>query len=158
MEVGLIGLGKMGAGIAHNLLAAGHQLTICSPKPRATGEFTAAGATIAAQVRDACNVDVVITALSSDRKVEEMVLGEGGVAAAMPAAAIHLSMSTIGIELSRRLAAVHAQRVQRYVAAPVFGGAGAATNGGCAFSRAAGPIRYRAASRCSTSSAGRRSW
>jgi 3-hydroxyisobutyrate dehydrogenase-like beta-hydroxyacid dehydrogenase len=129
MEVGLIGLGQMGAGIAHNLLRAGHQLTIFNRTRRKTEQFVAEGATIAERPADACNVDVVITSLAGDAVVEELVLGPGGLAAAMPAASTHVSMSSIGIALSRRLAAVHERQVQRYVAAPVFGRPDAAVAG-----------------------------
>ncbi len=128
MELGLIGLGRSAAAIAHNLSATGHQLTVFTPAREQASDLAAAGATIAYRVADACNADAVITMLSGDA-VEEIVLGPGGVAAAMPAAAIHISMSTIGIALSRRLAAAHVQRVQRYVAAPVFGRADAAARG-----------------------------
>jgi 3-hydroxyisobutyrate dehydrogenase-like beta-hydroxyacid dehydrogenase len=129
MEVGLIGLGKTGAAVARNLLTAGHQLTVVGRTQEDTRDLAAAGAIVADRVRDACNVDVVITILPTDQGVEEIVLGPGGVADAMPAAATHISMSTIGIALSRRLAAIHAQRIQRYVAAPMFGRASAAAKG-----------------------------
>jgi 3-hydroxyisobutyrate dehydrogenase-like beta-hydroxyacid dehydrogenase len=129
MEVGLIGLGRTGAAVARNLLTAGHQLTIVGPAQEDTRDLAAAGAIVADRVRDACNVDVVITLLPTDQGVEEIVLGPGGVADAMPAAATHISMSTIGIALSRRLAGIHAQRIQRYVAAPLFGRASNAAKG-----------------------------
>lgn len=128
MEVGVIGLGRMGAGIAHNLLKAGHQLTVFNRSREKTTELAAAGAEVADRPADACNADVVISMLSGDA-VEEIVLGPRGVAAAMPAASIHVSMSTIGSALSQRLAAVHQRKVQRYVAAPVFGRPDAATAG-----------------------------
>ena len=129
MEVGLIGGGRTAAAIAENLLAAGHQLTIFNPPPKKGQDPAPTGATIAKRLRDACNADAVITVLTSDQRVEEVVLSDGGLAAAMPAGAIHICMSTIGIELSRRLAAAHADRVQRYVAAPVFGRSDAAAKG-----------------------------
>jgi 3-hydroxyisobutyrate dehydrogenase-like beta-hydroxyacid dehydrogenase len=128
MEVGLIGLGRSAAAIAHNLAVAGHQVTVFSPAAEQVPDLAAVGATLAPRVADACNADAVLTMLSGDA-VEEIALGAGGVAASMPAAAIHISMSTIGMALSRRLAAAHAARVQRYVAAPVFGRADAAASG-----------------------------
>jgi 3-hydroxyisobutyrate dehydrogenase-like beta-hydroxyacid dehydrogenase len=48
-------------------------------------------------------------------------LGDGGLIAHLPKGAIHVSMSTISVALSKRLAQAHAQAGQRYVAAPVFG-------------------------------------
>ena len=129
MEVGLIGLGRSAAAVAHNLVVAGHQLTTFCPSTTGADPCAVAGAASARRVRDVCNADVVITMLPGDASVEEVVLGEGGVAHCMPAAAIHVCMSTIGMGLSRRLAAIHEDRVQRYVAAPVFGRAGDAAKG-----------------------------
>ncbi len=129
MEVGLIGLGKTAAAIARNLLIVGHQVTIFGQTHEKTLELAALGAVIADDVRHACNADAVITILPTDERVDEIVLGSGGLAESMPAAATHLSMSTIGIEMSRRLAVIHRQRVQRYIAAPLLGRASAAAKG-----------------------------
>jgi 3-hydroxyisobutyrate dehydrogenase-like beta-hydroxyacid dehydrogenase len=112
--------------MGRNLLAAGHQITLFDPASEAAEDFTKAGATIATRLRDVCNADAVVTALSSGRGLEELVLGPNGVVAVMPAGTVHISMSTISVALSRRLAAAHKQRIQRYIAAPVFGGPGAA--------------------------------
>jgi 3-hydroxyisobutyrate dehydrogenase-like beta-hydroxyacid dehydrogenase len=126
MEVGLIGLGRTARAMARNLLAAGHQLTLFDPASEAAEDLAKAGATIAARLRDVCNADAVVTALSGGRGLEELVLGPNGVVAVMPAGTVHISMSTISVALSRRLAAAHKQRIQRYIAAPVLGGPGAA--------------------------------
>lgn len=128
MEVGLIGLGSTARAIGRNLLAAGHQLTLFDPTPEQAEDLIAAGATIAADLRDACNADAVVTALLRDRDLGEMVLGRNGLVTVMPAGTVHISMSTISVAVSRRFAAAHQQRIQRYVAAPVFGGPDAAAN------------------------------
>jgi 3-hydroxyisobutyrate dehydrogenase-like beta-hydroxyacid dehydrogenase len=59
--------------------------------------------------------------LSDDGAVEQIVFGDGGVRESLGRNAIHISMSTISVALSARLAAAHAQASQGYVAAPVFG-------------------------------------
>ena len=121
MRIGLIGLGQMGTGIAANLLKAGHELTVYN-RTRAKAEaFTSEGAKVADHIADACRGDAVITMLSNDDAVENAVYSDGGVLASLSKGAIHISSSTISVALSKRLAEHHADRGQRYVAAPVFG-------------------------------------
>jgi 3-hydroxyisobutyrate dehydrogenase-like beta-hydroxyacid dehydrogenase len=62
-----------------------------------------------------------MTMLADDRAVEQVVFGENGVASALAKGAVHISSSTIGTALARRLAAEHALRGQGYLSAPVFG-------------------------------------
>jgi len=78
---------------------------------------------------EACRGDAVITMLADDRAVEDVVFGETGVIASLPVSGIHVSMSTISVELSEKLAAAHANARQRFVAAPVFGRPQAAAAG-----------------------------
>jgi 3-hydroxyisobutyrate dehydrogenase-like beta-hydroxyacid dehydrogenase len=59
--------------------------------------------------------------LSDDRAVEDVVFSEGGALNALDRNAIHISMSTISVALSDRLAEAHGKAGQGYVAAPVFG-------------------------------------
>jgi 3-hydroxyisobutyrate dehydrogenase-like beta-hydroxyacid dehydrogenase len=81
----------------------------------------AQGAHIADNVAEACRAaDVVITMLPDDGAVEEVVFRSGGILSALPKNAIHVSMSTIGVALSDRLAEAHRNAGHLYVAAPVF--------------------------------------
>ena len=121
MKVGIIGLGRMGAGMAANLLKAGHEVTVYNRTPAKAEALVAQGAKAAAGIADACRGDAVITMLANDEAVESVVLGDGGVIASLPAGAVHVSSSTISVALSKRLAAAHAKAGQRFVAAPVFG-------------------------------------
>jgi 3-hydroxyisobutyrate dehydrogenase-like beta-hydroxyacid dehydrogenase len=63
----------------------------------------------------------LITMLADDRAVEDVILGPGRALQSLPAGAVHVSMSTISVSLSRRLQAAHREKQQHYVAAPVFG-------------------------------------
>ncbi len=129
MQVGFIGLGHMGSGMAANLLQAGHGVTVYN-RTRAKAEPLAArGATIADTPADACKGEVVFTMLADDAAVEGVVLGEGGVLASLPEDATHVSSSTISVALSKRLAEAHRAAGQRYVSAPVFGRPDAAAAG-----------------------------
>jgi 3-hydroxyisobutyrate dehydrogenase-like beta-hydroxyacid dehydrogenase len=121
MDVGFIGLGQMGSAMALNLIKAGHHLTVYN-RTRAKAEpLISAGAKYVDKPGAACGGDVVITMLADDHAVEAVVFGPDGVAAALPLNAIHISMSTISVALSDRLADAHKHAGQRHVAAPVFG-------------------------------------
>ncbi|MET0657487.1 MAG: NAD(P)-dependent oxidoreductase [Steroidobacteraceae bacterium] len=121
MKVGFIGVGSMGAGMAANLIRAGHRVTVYNRTPEKAQPLVAAGATLAPQIADACNGDAVFTMLADDRAVEAVVFGESGIVRHLSAGAVHISSSTISVALSERLAATHTQSGQQYVAAPVFG-------------------------------------
>jgi len=121
MDVGFIGLGHMGAGMAANLLRAGHRVTVYNRTPSRARPLVEQGARAATRVRDACGGDAVITMLADDASVEPVVFGDDGMIRALREGAIHISMSTISVALSERLATAHAHARQRFVAAPVFG-------------------------------------
>jgi 3-hydroxyisobutyrate dehydrogenase-like beta-hydroxyacid dehydrogenase len=122
MNVSFIGLGKMGSGMARNLLRAGHTVTVYNRTRSKADPLAAEGARVAdspaGAVRDC---EVVVTMLADDDAVEQAVFGDGGLASALKAGAIHISSSTISTKLARHLAAEHAKRGQQYVSAPVFG-------------------------------------
>jgi 3-hydroxyisobutyrate dehydrogenase-like beta-hydroxyacid dehydrogenase len=122
MKVGFIGLGNMGSGMARNLLKAGHTLAVFNRTKSRAEEFRSLGATVAGTPGEAAaGAEVVITMLADDAAVEDAVLGPGRVLQSLPAGAVHISMSTISIALSRRLVSAHCEKQQHYLAAPVFG-------------------------------------
>jgi 3-hydroxyisobutyrate dehydrogenase-like beta-hydroxyacid dehydrogenase len=121
MRVGFIGLGRMGSGMAANLLKAGHEVRVYNRTAAKTELLVAQGARAAADIAEACRGDAVITMLADDSAVETVTEGEGGVLASLPRGALHISSSTISVALSERLTAAHAATGQRFVAAPVFG-------------------------------------
>jgi 3-hydroxyisobutyrate dehydrogenase-like beta-hydroxyacid dehydrogenase len=121
MKVGFIGLGRMGASMATNLLKAGHQVTVYNRSPGKTQALTALGAHLASSVSDACRGEAIITMLSNDDAVQNVVFDDAGILACAASGVLHISMSTIGVGLSARLATAHASARQRFIAAPVFG-------------------------------------
>jgi 3-hydroxyisobutyrate dehydrogenase-like beta-hydroxyacid dehydrogenase len=129
MQVGFIGLGSMGSGMAANLLKAGHALTVYNRTPAKAEALVAEGATLAKTPREVARGDVVITMLADDAAVEGVVFGADGVLAGLKTLSIHISMSTISVALAERLASAHQAAGQRFVAAPVFGRPEAAAAG-----------------------------
>jgi 3-hydroxyisobutyrate dehydrogenase-like beta-hydroxyacid dehydrogenase len=138
MDVGLIGLGKMGTGIAKSLLRAGHRVTLYNRTRERAEALRKDGAAVAGSVAEACRGDAVLTMLADDAALESIVFGEAGVLKALPHGGVHVSLSTISVALSDRLAAEHARTGQEFVAAPVFGRPEAAEAGKLAIV-AAGP-------------------
>jgi 3-hydroxyisobutyrate dehydrogenase-like beta-hydroxyacid dehydrogenase len=121
MRVGFIGLGSMGSGMAANLVRAGHEVAVFNRSRDKAGPLADLGATVAGSIADACQGEAVVTMLADDHAAESVVLGDGGIAASLPKQSVHISCSTIGVALSRRMADAHAANGQRYVSAPVFG-------------------------------------
>ena len=80
MEVGFLGLGNMGAGMAANLFDDGHEITVNNRTPSRAQLLIDLGAHLAARVKDVCQGDAVITMLALDEAVEEIVFGEGAAA------------------------------------------------------------------------------
>src|SRR5579862_6024272 len=103
MKVGFIGLGRMGTGMAADLLKAGHEVSVYNRTPAKTQGLIDRGARLADQVADACGGDVVITMLANDEAVEAIVFGEKGLLDGLGKGTIHASMSTISVALSEKL-------------------------------------------------------
>jgi 3-hydroxyisobutyrate dehydrogenase-like beta-hydroxyacid dehydrogenase len=121
MKLGFIGLGRMGAAMAANLAKAGHDVSVFNRSPGKSRALIQLGAHEAANLAGACGGDAVITMLADDDAASDFAFGPGGLIDSLRQGAIHLSMSTISVALSKRLAQAHAQAGQRYIAAPVFG-------------------------------------
>jgi len=120
MEIGFIGLGNMGRGMAANLLKAGHHVSVYNrsrPKRKPLSRRERPPRTIA----EARGGAVVFTMLADDQAVENVTFGDGGIVASLKRGATHVSSSTISVAMSQRLAAAHAEAGQQYAAAPVFG-------------------------------------
>jgi len=138
MKIAFIGLGNMGTPMARRLIHAGHEVTVWNRSREKAEPLKAEGATIAQSLAEAAKESAfVITMLADDQAVESSVLHSGAVIDNLAKGATHISMSTISVALSRKLATEHAKRGQLYLAAPVFGRPEAAA-GGKLFIAAAG--------------------
>ena len=126
MKIGFIGLGTMGAPMARNLVAAGHDVTVHN-RTRTKEEGFAQCATTPAEC--ATNKDVVITIVSDTPDVEEVLLGPHGVVHGASSGALVIDMSTISAEATRSFGAKLAARGVRMIDAPVSGGSEGAEKG-----------------------------
>jgi 3-hydroxyisobutyrate dehydrogenase-like beta-hydroxyacid dehydrogenase len=121
MKIGFIGMGRMGAAMAANLVKAGHDVTVFNRNPDKSRPLLELGAHQATSIAGACDGEAVITMLADDAAAARIVLADDGIVGKLRRGAIHISMSTISVALSKDLAQAHARAGQRFVAAPVFG-------------------------------------
>jgi 3-hydroxyisobutyrate dehydrogenase-like beta-hydroxyacid dehydrogenase len=103
-EVGLIGLGLMGSGLARRLHTAGWNIRAWNRNPQPAAEISKEGIAIASSVAElAANSNVILSSLANDAAVRSVYLDNGGVFSAAEAGTIILEMSTISPELSRNM-------------------------------------------------------
>ncbi len=122
MKVGLIGVGRMGSAMGGRVLGGGHDLLMYDPDPGQMEDLVGRGASAAGSIAEAAkDREVVISMLASDAILQGVVEGDGGLRASLEDGAIHLSMGTHGVDVTRAMAAVHADAGQGFVAAPVLG-------------------------------------
>ncbi len=120
MNVGFLGLGGMGRGMAASLISAGHHVRVWNRSRDPVDALVRAGADAAATPAEAFRGDIAITMLADDAAIREVGLA-GPLLEGAPASLLHVNMATVSVELTRELAASHAARGLGYVAAPVFG-------------------------------------
>ena len=105
MRVGFAGLGRMGAHMAANLVAAGHQVTVWNRSPeKARALADATGCTVAATPAELSNAsEVVVTMLADDPSSEAVHLGSDGLFAGQ-GARVFVEMGTMSPDHIRALA------------------------------------------------------
>src|ERR1700726_1739217 len=121
MDVGLIGVGRMGAGIAKSLVRAGHRVTVYNRTRERAEALRKDGATVASSIAEACRGDAVLTMLADDAAVEAVVFGENGVFWSLARGQAHISLSTFSLVLSGRFPGEPSRAGQEFIASPVFG-------------------------------------
>src|SRR5712691_3717098 len=99
MKVGFIGLGKMGFPMAANLLAAGHRVTVYNRTKSKADALAARGAIVADAPEDCRDSSVIITMLSDDKALQELLFSDNKFLDALLPKTVHLCMSTISVAL-----------------------------------------------------------
>jgi 3-hydroxyisobutyrate dehydrogenase len=130
MKVAFIGMGTMGAPMAHNILKAGHPVTVYNRTREKEIPVASAGALRAESPRKAAaEADIIITCVSDSPDVEAVTLGENGVIhGAMPGSLV-VDMSTISPAVTREIAKTLIDKEIKMIDAPVSGGSEGARNG-----------------------------
>jgi 3-hydroxyisobutyrate dehydrogenase-like beta-hydroxyacid dehydrogenase len=121
MDVGFIGLGRMGKAMAANLLRAGHTLRVWNRTRSAAADLEALGAKVAVQPTEAAaNSQVLMLMLADDAATRAVLVGQG-VLERMPREAVCVNLGTVSVAATKELNRLAAARGVGYVAAPVFG-------------------------------------
>lgn len=122
VNIGFIGLGNMGAGIAYNLLTSGNRITLYNrTRDKAIRLLEADAHWADSPALLAASNDVIFSMLSDDEAVLAVSTGPGGLLETIMKDSIHVSLSTIGAETSRKLEKLHEEKGAWFIAAPVFG-------------------------------------
>jgi len=121
-KVAFLGIGSMGAPMARNLLKSGYSVTVFNRSRDRAEKLIADGAVVSDTPAGAVTQGgMVVTMLSNDAALEAVTLGSGGILEKLGKGGVHVSMSTVSPETSRKLASKHAEIGATFVAAPVFG-------------------------------------
>jgi 3-hydroxyisobutyrate dehydrogenase len=129
-QVGFIGLGIMGQGMAHNILKAGFPLTVWNRTASKAEPLLAAGAAAGQNPADvAARSDIILICVSDTPDVENVILGENGVLAGVKAGSLVIDCSTISPIATRKLAEKLAAAGAAMLDAPVSGGSEGAARG-----------------------------
>ena len=133
-NVGLVGLGSMGAPMAGNILAGGHRLAVAVHRSRtAADELAARGAVLCKSWREVGEKsEVVFTVVPNTPEVEEAIFGKDGLAQGLKPGSVLFEMSTIDLTASREFARRLEPAGVLLLDAPISGGVAGARSGSLA--------------------------
>jgi 3-hydroxyisobutyrate dehydrogenase-like beta-hydroxyacid dehydrogenase len=121
-NIGFVGLGSMGQGMALNLVKAGYQVKVYNRTAAKAGALVAAGAKAVAHPDEAADPGgIVVSMVSDDASLLALAQGPHGFGPALGKGGLHISMSTVNPATNRLLADELQAQGSSLVAAPVFG-------------------------------------
>ncbi|CAN5807619.1 NAD(P)-binding domain-containing protein [soil metagenome] len=122
-NIGFIGLGAMGLGMARHLVSSGFAVRGYDVNPAATQTLAEAGGQVATSAADAArNANLLILMVVSAEQAEDVLFGKGEAAAALPNDSTVMLCSTVKPEFSRQLATRLNALGLTMLDAPVSGG------------------------------------
>ena len=123
MNVGFVGLGRMGSHMARNLVLGGHRVTVYDVRQEAVEILVELGATAALSSNGvATAAEFVFTSLPGPADVIDVWQGENGLLAHLEPEAIGIDLSTIGPDTARAVEAEATAMGKRFIDSPVSGG------------------------------------
>ena len=129
-NIGLIGLGAMGKGMATSLRRAGYQVHVCDVRADVTQAFADEGGVACATPADvATHCDIIVSVVVNAAQTEALLFGAGGAAAAMQPGSLFVMCSTVDPSWSVALEGRLAEHGLLYLDAPISGGAAKASSG-----------------------------
>ena len=143
LDIGLIGLGAMGTGMAQSLRRAGHRVNVCDVRAEAAEAFASAGGRACASPAElAAHSDIVVSVVVNAAQTESVLFGDQGCADAMRPGSVFVMCSTVDPAWSIALEERLAQRGLLYLDAPISGGAARAASGEMTMMTAGTPAAY----------------
>lgn len=122
MKIGFIGLGRMGVGIASNILKGGFDVLVWNRTAEKLQPLLDLGARAAdSPAKLASECDIVMTCLTGDEAVLGILDGATGILAGLRKNAVHVCLMTISPKCADELERRHREHGSVYVAAPVSG-------------------------------------
>ena len=145
-QVGLIGLGAMGSGMAQSLRRAGHAPFVFDVRSELADAFAASGGAACASPADlARHCTVVVSVVVNAAQTEAVLFGENGCAGAMAPGSVFVMCSTVdpnwSVTMEARLEALGIL----YIDAPISGGAARALSAEITMMSAGKPEAYAVA-------------
>lgn len=129
-KVAMIGLGKMGSGLARNIQKSGFELVVFNRTAAKAQAFVDRGACLAKTPREAAaQASIVLTSLMDDASVRDAVTAPDGILAGLAPGSIHLCATTISPNMARELTELHRKHGSHFVSAAVVGRPDAAQAG-----------------------------
>ena len=129
-NIGVIGLGAMGLGMAQSLRRAGYAVHVCDVRAEASQAFAADGGVACTHPADlAGHCDIVVSVVVNATQTEDVLFGPDGAAGAMKPGSVFVMCSTVDPNWSVALEARLAQMNLLYLDAPISGGAAKAASG-----------------------------
>jgi len=142
-QVGVIGLGAMGGGMARSLRRVGYGVHVFDVRPDTASAFAAEGGTACVSAAElAARCDVVVSVVVNAAQTEDLLFGAGAVAQSMKRGAVFVMCSTVDPAWSAALEARLAERGILYLDAPISGGAAKAAAGQITMMTAGRPEVY----------------
>ena len=129
-QIGFIGLGIMGQGMARNLLKAGFPVRVWNRTASRMEPLVAEGAVAASSPADvAAHSDITLICVSDTPDVQAVVLGENGVIHGAKPGSLVVDHSTISPIATKEIAAKLAEQGVHMLDAPISGGSEGAAKG-----------------------------
>ena len=129
-NVGIIGLGAMGKGMASSLRRAGYKVHVFDVRVEVAQAFAAEGGVACASPAEvAAHCNAIVSVVVNAAQTESVLFGEGGCAGAMKPGSVFVMCSTVDPSWSAALEARLATQGLLYLDAPISGGAAKASTG-----------------------------
>ncbi len=143
VQIGLIGLGAMGSGMAASLRRAGFPLHVFDVRTDVASAFTAQGGTAHTSPANlAAASDVVVCVVVNAAQTEAVLFGDNGCAAALRRGSVFVMCSTVDPNWSMALEARLSALGILYIDAPISGGAAKAASGQMTMMTSGSPAAY----------------